>query len=61
MIERIVAIGIDFLTILGPFWPPTWGAPGGPTNQVFVHLEIDPSAPYSIIYNTKWPSGNIAI
>ena len=33
MIEKIVEIGIDFLTIFGPFWPPTWGAPGGPTNQ----------------------------
>ena len=23
-----------------------------------VHLEISPSAPYPIIYNTKWPSGH---
>jgi len=57
VIEKHVEFGIDFLTIFGPFWPPTWGAPGVQR----IRSEIDPSAPYPIIYNTKWPSGNIAI
>ena len=29
MIEKFVDFGIDFLTIFGRFWLPTWGAPGG--------------------------------
>ena len=57
LIEKSVAIGIDFWTIFGPFWPPTWG----PRGVQRIRFEIDPSAPYPIIYNTKWPSGNIAM
>ena len=30
MIEKHVQFGIDFLTIFGRFWLPTWGVPGGP-------------------------------
>ena len=28
VIEKLVAFGIDFLTIFGQFWLPTWGAQG---------------------------------
>ena len=28
VIEKLVEFGIDFLTIFGPFWLPTWGAQG---------------------------------
>ena len=28
MIEKFVEFGIDFLTIFGQFWLPTWGAQG---------------------------------
>ena len=57
LIAKIVAIGIDFVTIFGPFWLPTWG----PRGVQRITSEIDPSAPYPIIYHTKWPSGKIEI
>ena len=57
LIAKIVATGIDFLSILVHFGPQLGGARGVQR----IRSEIDPSAPYPIIYNTKWPSGHVTI
>ena len=49
MIENLVEFGIDFLTIFGQFWLPTWGGPGGPTNQGF-GVKLAPGA----TWGPKW-------
>ena len=56
MLEHILhrcwsQLGVQNRANLGPCWP---------LLSIFsgVHLEISPSAPYPIIYNTKWPSGH---
>ena len=54
VIEKLVEFGIDFLTNFGPFWLPTWGGPGDPTNQGFGVK----SAPGATL-GPKWPPGPI--
>ena len=56
MLEHILhrfwsPLGVQNRSNLGPCWP---------LLSIFsgVHLEISPSAPYPIIYNTKWSSGH---
>ena len=55
-------LGTHCASILGPTWVQK-GANLGSCWQLLlifsgVHLEISPSAPYPIIYNTKWLSGH---
>ena len=56
VIEKHVEFGIDFLTIFGQFWLPTWGGreAGGPTNQGFGVKSV-PGATLGL----KWPPGPI--
>ena len=53
VIEKLVGFGIDFLTIFGQFWLPTWGAHGVQRIKVSGSSRLVKSAPGATLGHTS--------